>query len=171
MLSFYTVPLLKERMGLGSFAQLKQAAYERYMWRPIPERVEMETRESLEFLAAHPGLAVASVASELGEQMTSRLQPYEPGELRDLYPAWLSPPRAFLILFWLSAAVGWLLVLRSQPAVAVFLAATAAIVMIPAALSFGVGARLRLPIDLLSMPLVAVCWQAVATLTRSLQRP
>jgi hypothetical protein len=167
-LSFYTVPLLKERMGLGSFAQLKQTAYERYNWMPIPQRVEAEIRESLEFLAAHPGMAVASVESELLNQMTAGVQPYELGELRDLYPKWLSLARAILILFWLSAAVGWLLLVRSQPAVAAFLVGAAAMVMIPAALSAGVGPRLRLPIDLLSMPLVAVCWQAAvaATLTR-----
>ena len=162
-LSFYTVPVLKERMGLGSFEQLQQAAYQRYNWMPIPERVEAETRESLEFIAAHPGMAVASVASELLDQMTSRLRPYELGELRNLYPEWLSPRHPFLILFWLSAAVGLLLVMRSDPAIAAFLVATAAMVMIPAALSHGVASRLRLPIDLLSIPLVAVCWQAAVT--------
>jgi hypothetical protein len=167
-LSYYTVPLLKERMGLGSFAQHRQAANERYNRLPLLERIEAQRRESLEFLAAHPSMAVASVATELHDQLTSSLQPYERDELRGLYPEWLSPPRAFLILFWLSAAVGWLLMVRSQPAVAVFLAATAGMVMIPAAASHFVGGRLRLPIDLLSIPLVAVCWQVAATVAREL---
>ena len=77
-----------------------------------------------------------------------------------------------LILDWSIGMLPDAVTLLKAPGIDVrVVAATAAIVMIPAALSFGVGARLRLPIDLLSMPLVAVCWQAVATLTRSLQRP
>ena len=68
---------------------------------------------------------------------------------------WRFPGRWFLGLFWLCGAFGLVLLLRSAPHEAAFLALAFIAVMLSAATSHLVEGRLRFPLDLLFLPVVA----------------
>ena len=60
-----------------------------------------------------------------------------------------------------------LVIARAQPRLALFLLLLAVMVMAPATVSHWVGARLRLPVDLIVMPAVVVGLSAIASAVRA----
>jgi hypothetical protein len=163
-LSEYSVPRLKEDMGLGDFAALKQAARERYATiADLGERLAIEKREAWSFLAEHPWPAFRSFAKEGVGQMLSPLQPFYAPELRPFYPRWTVLPSFVLGIFWVSTAAGLLILASKDWQVALFLLGLFVLVMLPATTSHWVGARLRFPLDLLAIPLAVNAWLVAAT--------
>jgi hypothetical protein len=147
----YLVPRLQQELGLGQFDRLRAQCRRRYHrdpWR--------QTRRDLEFLRAHQGDALASLGRELGTQMWFPHRPYYFRELAPLYPAWSAMRPRSAAAFWLCAAAGLLLVARRRPGLAGFLLLALALVMGPSLLTTRVGARIRFPLDLFALPLVAV---------------
>lgn len=165
-LASFTVPRLKEHMGMGSFRELREAASARYDPLPLMERYRVQRQESLEFLTTHPGAALVSLLGELVAQM---LEPprYVAPHLASIFPVGMSLPGWLLVGYWLSAAVGIVLMLRLRPAIAWFLLMGFFLVMIPATVCHWVRDRLRFPVDLFAMPLAVLCWHTLSARARA----
>jgi hypothetical protein len=155
-LACYAIPRMKEAMGLGTFTEIRAVAWEHYgAVADLKVRVAMQRQETWEFLQAHPLDALRSLGGELTSQLFAPLHPWYVRNLEPLYPAWLTPPGFAIRVYWIFAAVGLVAVARQQPNVAFFLLISFVAVMAPATTSHWVGARLRFPLDLLFMPVVA----------------
>jgi hypothetical protein len=160
------LPRLQEELGLGSFRSLREACIEEY-------RIAAGRRSRLdaEFLAAHTGQAIASFAAEIRDQL---LHPLEPGALkrhRGLYPGFLRFGATAMLLYWALGVIGLIAVARTRPGFALFLAGIAAVVMLPAGNVHWVGARIRLPVDLVFIaPVVAGAIALYARLRRAPRR-
>jgi hypothetical protein len=162
-LALYAVPHIQEEMGLGRFKDLRAAASRHYgSIADVRQLVTMERRDASEFLRAHPWMALRSFSHEIAEQLFEPLEPwnFEYRQGRYLYPARLWPPRGAIYLFWTCAALGLVVIARPQPRVAFFLLLAFFLVMGPTATTHWAGDRLRFPLDLLFIPLVAtlLCW-------------
>jgi hypothetical protein len=154
-LACYSVPRLREEMGQGSFLSLRKKCMKSYRHLDYSERVPRQLADARRFLLAHPGPAARSFAGEIATQLAFPLRPYCHYYLAPLYASWHLPGSWFLVLFWLCGAVGLALLLRSTPHEAAFLALVFISVMLPAATSHLVEGRLRFPLDLLFLPVVA----------------
>ena len=155
-LACYAVPRLQEELGLASARALRSAASARYHTiANIRERVALERREAWDVLAAYPWQALSSFRGEFVAQLLDPVSP-SPYARRDETSPWSWLPQVTIDLFWLCAALGLAVIMPRQPRVALFLLATFVAVMLPATTSHWVGGRLRLPLDLLFMPVVAV---------------
>lgn len=154
-LACYSVPRLRAEMGQGSFVSFRKRCTKSYLHLDYGERIPTQLADARRFLLAHAGPAAASFAGEIATQLTSPLRPYYYHYLAPLYAGWYVPGSWFLVLFWLCGALGLALLFRSAPHEAAFLALVFIGVMLPAATSHLVGGRLRFPLDLLFLPLVA----------------
>jgi len=170
-LACYAIPRMKEEMGLGTFTEIRAAAWERYGAVADPRvRVAMQRQEAWAFLQAHPLDALGSFGGELMHQLLAPLRPWYVRNLEPPYPAWLTPPRVAIHVYWIFAAVGLVTVARQQPNVALFLLIAFVAVMAPATTSHWVGARLRFPLDLLFMPVVAAFLSSLVARARRTAR-
>ena len=166
-LACYAIPRMKEEMGLGTFTEIRAAAWEHYgAVADLKVRVAMQRQEAWEFLRAHPLDALGSFGGELTSQLFAALHPGYARNLEQLYPAWLTPPAFAIHVYWIFAAVGLVTVARQQPNVAFFLLIVFVAVMAPATTSHWVGGRLRFPLDLLFMPVVAAFLSSLVARSR-----
>ncbi len=161
----YAIPRLKQDLGLGDFDRLRAQCWRRYERNPW-----RQARRDLEFLRQHKGEALASLAGEFGTQMSFPHRPFYHRELAPLYPAWSEMRPRSALGFWLCAAAGWVLVARRRPAFAAFLLLALALVMAPSLVTTRVGARIRFPLDLFALPLVAVLADALLARAGRLSR-
>jgi hypothetical protein len=157
----YALPRLKQDLGLGHFDRLRLQCWQRYEQDPW-----RQARRDLAFLLSHKRAALASLAGEVGAQLSFPHRPFYHRELAPLYPAWSEMRPRSVVAFWLCAAAGLALVARRRPAAALFLLLLFALVMGPAAFTTRVGARIRFPLDLFAIPLVAVLAEEILALAR-----
>jgi hypothetical protein len=153
----YALPRVQEQMGLGRFADLREECFRRYEDMDIGARVAAQNDLAATFVRSYPVAFGASLAGEALDQMLTGHKPYYFDRAAALYPAFLSwPGAAFMALYWLCAMGGIARAARRPElrSLAAFTLLAAGLVMVPAALSHWVGARLRLPVDLLCMPFV-----------------
>jgi len=166
-LACYSVPRLQAELGQGSFKTLRKACTRRYRDFEPAARIAAEERDAMRFLLAHPGPALSSFTGELATQLTLPMRPYYHLELVSLYRDWPSPGTWFLAVFWTAAAGGLAMRARVAPLEAAFLALAFLGVMLPAATSHLVEGRLRFPLDLMFLPIVAaIAGHAPRTLRR-----
>lgn len=154
--SCYAVPRLRYALGEGDFFELRDAAFARYRAIPYPERIAVERADARAVLLAHPLEALASNLRELRRQLLSPPRAYSRPEWATLYPRWTSLAGWINGAFWLLAAAGTAGRARRDPRLALFLVLSFVGVMVPAATSALIENRLRLPLDLWAMPLVAL---------------
>jgi hypothetical protein len=145
------------------FAHFRRRCMERYHADPAAQAAR-----DRDFLLAHPGAAARSAAGEIADQMLYPSRPYAAPGMESLYGGWRYPAAGErsvgLAVFWLASIGGLARVARRDPGVAAFFALAAGLVMLPAANSHLVGARLRFPVDLMALPVVLAC--VVAALRR-----
>lgn len=153
----YALPRVQEQMGLGSYRDLRADCFRRYQDLDIGTRAAAQGELAATFIRAYPVAFGTSLAGEMVDQLLTGHQPHYHDRAAGLYPAFLSWPGAgFMALYWLCALGGVALVARRAEdwPLAAFTLLAAGLVIVPAALSHWVGARLRLPVDLLCMPFV-----------------
>ncbi len=160
-ISCYAMPRLRAALGEGDFFDIRDAAFARYRAIALPERIEVQRRDTRELVAAHPGEAALSLLRELRRQLLAPPRPFSRYEWAPLYPAWMSLPSWVNALFWLMALAGVAGLARRDPALALFLLGAFVGVMVPAATSALIENRLRLPLDLWAMPLVVLTLTAL----------
>lgn len=158
----YAMPRLRAALGEGDFFDIRDAAFARYRAISLPERIEVQRRDTRELIAAHPVEALLSLLRELRRQLLAAPRPFSRYEWAPLYPAWMSLPSGVNALFWVLALAGVAVLARRDPAFALFLLGAFVGVMVPAATSALIENRLRLPLDLWAMPLVVLALGAVA---------
>lgn len=163
----YAVPRLQHQMGLGSFWALRQECKQQF--RRDPDGVVARERA---FLLAHPREAAWSFGSEILSQTVFGPRPfYSRARLACLYPAWTQLGWGAMAAFWTCAFVGLLGLARRDPGLALFLAGSFVMVMLPAANVTLVGGRIRFPLDLLFLPIaVAGAWRMLSPLRRVYSR-
>jgi hypothetical protein len=166
-LACHSVPRLWAEMGRGSFVPLREACLRRYRGLDYAQRVTQQLADARRSLWAHPGRAAASFAGEIGNQLGAPPRLYYHRWLGPLYASWPVPGRWFSILFWLCAGVGLALRFRSAPSEAAFLALLFVGVMLPAATTHLAGGRLRFPLDLFFLPVVAAVFFPKVDRTRA----
>ncbi len=154
--SCYLVPRVRAANGEGDFFAIREAAFARYRAIPLPERIAVQRADVRETIAAHPGLTLLSLGRELRQQLLSPPRPFSRYAWQALYPRWMTLAPAVNAIFWLGALLGLTCLLRADARVALFLVASFAGVMIPAATSALIENRLRLPMDVWAVPLVAL---------------
>jgi hypothetical protein len=163
----FTVPRVKAQLGMGDFRALQIECWRHYSAiDDVKTRVASQTRDAAAFFRAHPAASLKSFAREFAAQSLFPLRPYFLGAHAPLYPAaasWLGVK--FMVLYWMCALAGLLSLRGDHTGPVLFLIGVFFLVMLPAALSYLVGGRLRLPLDLIAMPFVAI---AVARLSGSL---
>ncbi len=152
-LACYAVPRLQQELGQGSFHALRRDCEARFDALPKSRRAAAQNAHALAFFRAHPAATLRSFARELASQLG---EPQSPSRHRALYPDWLRLGRGASWAFWALAAAGLLALVRRERALAGSLALLFGLVMLPAASSHLVGPRLRLPVDFLLAPAVAV---------------
>jgi len=97
-----------------------------------------------------------TLASYAGELRIQLIQPLRPSPYEKHYPSWVSVASGWVILFWLCAGGGCLVIARRDPLLAAFLWMVFWLVMLPATTVHNVGDRIRLPVDLICIPVTAV---------------
>ncbi len=166
-LACHAVPRLQEELGMGRFRALRKKCHERFRGMEPAEKIPAQLDHAFAFLGQRPMLAFRSFAHEIGAQTTFPIRPYAVRTTRHFYPAWMTTSRRTLGLFWLCALGGLLVIARRDRGLALFLMATFWLVMIPAGVTHLAGARLRLPLDLLFIPLVVLFVQVVVSAAAS----
>jgi len=154
-LACYAVPRLEEESGRGTFLALRRQCVERFRGLAPAERVRAQLRYAREALLARPGAALRSFLRELRVQTLHPLRLWDVEARRALYPAWGETGSLPVLAFWLLGAAGLFALARSEPGLALFLALAFLLVMLPATTSHLAGSRLRFPLDLLFLPVVA----------------
>ncbi len=169
-LACYSVPRLKEELGLGSFHELRRECWSRYRRRPPQEKVPAQLEEASSFFRAHPLPALRSFAHEIGAQMLHPIRPWASRQQEALYPRWAAIGSAGVGAFWLLGIAGLYAVTLRDPRLAIFLLLSAAAVMLPAATSHLVGGRLRFPLELFMLPVAVAGAASIARLVGTLRR-
>lgn len=146
----YAAPRLKVQLGGGDFRRLRRECLQEYRKAPL-QRARLDG----EFLAEHPVMAAKSFAYEILTQLLASPRPYYYSHWHEHYGGTRVMSRGSMGIYWVLAvaALGWLV--RRSPGDAIFLAGLGALVMLPAANVSWVGARIRLPVDLVFLPPVA----------------
>ncbi|NQZ96694.1 MAG: hypothetical protein HRU01_09305 [Myxococcales bacterium] len=158
----YAVPRLEEELGLGVFKPRRERCLERFRGMDPAERVRIEREEASAFFAEHPFAFAASIGGEIAEQLGEPLRmTATPTQVRH-YPDWMTTGSAVLFAFWLLAAAATLWIFTRQPWLGLFLVGWFALVMLPASTAHFTGGRLRFPLDLLAIPVVAAALTEVA---------
>ena len=162
-----SVPKLRQRLGEGNHFALREECRERQRELAPAERMRTQNAEAIAAFAEHP-FETAHMLFDSGlEQLLYPSMAVHRERFVDLYPAWLGVGSHAMALFWVAAFAGLLLLARSDLRLALFLAATFALVMGPGALVHTAGSRYRLPIELLFLPLaVAAVGHAASALVR-----
>jgi hypothetical protein len=151
-----TVPRVNESLGLLRFDNaVRRECRRRYWALDHGERVREQLAEGRRTLLAHPAATLGVLLRELRTQMLAPSRLYHLAATQRFYPAWLRTPSWVLGVFWLLAAAALVWTARRDLGLAGFLLCSAVLVMAPAANTAHAGARLRFPIDLFSLPLVA----------------
>lgn len=152
-LACYAVPRLQQELGQGDFYALRRACEERFDAMPRSERAPAQNAHALAFFRQHPAATLRSFAAELVSQLG---EPMSPSRHAELYPDWIRVGPRAIWAWWALALAGLLALARRERALAVSLALLFGVVMLPAASSHLVGARLRLPVDFLMAPPAAI---------------
>ncbi len=155
-LACYSVPRLKDEMGMGEFFHLRRECIRRYEELGVEERVRLQLAEAGSFLLQYPAASLRSFSAEILRQLLSPLSPYYGKDQAVLYPGFMSAGQLLVAIFWLCGVGGWFVTMRRQPHLAWFLLFTLLIVLLPAATSHLVGARLKFPLELLFLPMAVV---------------
>jgi hypothetical protein len=150
-----TGSMIQARLGRGSFHWLRENCWRRYEGRPWAEVIPAQWREARARYRAAPSLALRIHLEALERQMLFPMTLNYARSLKGAYPSWARVGRPALLLFWLGAGASLLMLFRREPAVVLFLLLVAALVMVPASHTRLAGARYRLTIDLLYLPVVA----------------
>jgi hypothetical protein len=158
-LGCYAVPRLYAELGKGTFRELRRdLCTAQFYWVSPNMRPRLRARWALSIFRAHPW---ATARSFLGEMRTQLLAPLQLGPYPKYYPSWTNAGATVMIAFWLAAVAGLVVLGSRDPPLAFFLLLAFGLVMVPAASSTYVGARLRLPLALFSIPLVALLIESV----------
>ena len=135
------------------FNHLRGLCMERYERNP-----RAQAARDRRYLRSHAGAAVANAAHEVVDQLLYPSRPYAKPGMERLYGGWSYPAagdRSVLLgVYWALFVAGLGVVFRRDPRFALFVSLAAVLVMLPAANTHLVGARLRFPVDLLSIPVV-----------------
>jgi hypothetical protein len=157
-LACYAVPRLQEERGEGEFHALRAACKRRFRGLPPAVRLPAQRAYAREVLLERPGETLASFLRELRVQTFHSLQLFDVESRRSPYPGGGETGTALVALFWLCGAAGLAGAARREPGLALFLGLAFALVMLPATTSHLPGSRLRFPVDLFFLPLVASAW-------------
>lgn len=169
-LACYSVPRLQEELGLGEFHALRGACWARWRGMPADRKTRAQLEEAVSFLWAHPAAAAWSFLNEISVQLTYPLRPWGSTRQASLYPDWWVWGPLLAGGFWLCAAAGMYRVTLRDPGLALFLMGAGAAVMLPAATAHLVGGRLRLPVELLFLPVAVAALDSASGAIRRLRR-
>ena len=115
-LQCYASSRLRAELGEGRFHELRDRCLEAK--RLDPQRTAERERD---FLLTRPVAAASSYTQEIFRQLLWPLKPYYYPRQASFYPRWWFFDQGFMTLYWLTASVGWLLLLRENPRDALFL--------------------------------------------------
>ncbi len=155
-LGCYAVPRLREDLGEGNFQRLRRRCLLKYRGMAPEQRIPAQYAEAIPILLAQPLATARSFAGELVEQLSHPITFSDIPARASLYPSWAYGGRSVLVVWWVLAAAGLVWVGRERPTLAIFLGVFAVVIMAPATTSHLVGGRLRFPLDVVSIPLVAL---------------
>jgi hypothetical protein len=157
-------PRLSEQRGQGNYHQLKKECLRHFRSFPIKQRAKLQSDRALREFKQYPLETIVSYAGELRIQM---IQPLRPSPYVKHYPSWVSVGSGWVVLFWFCAAGGCLVIARRDPLLALFFFLVYWLVMFPAMTVHNVGDRIRLPVDLMFIPVTAVFLDWLARLLRT----
>lgn len=160
-----TIPMLKTWAGLD-FREEREKCMRRYQAMPVGRRVDQQMLEVRGIFSLYPRQYLTILLHSFLTQMSFEMRPWELKAQGLLYPAWLLVPSFVMVLYWLLAAGGLALLSRREPGLVVFLLAVVVVVMVPASFTHTAGGRLRLPLDIVFMPVVVFCVERIVGATR-----
>lgn len=155
-LACYAAMRLRAEQGEGDFATLRDACQQRFLGYRWRDRIALQQQEAWQLFRSRRVAAIRSHLFEIQAQLGSAARLFYKDELALLYPSWLQLPASAMAAFWLAAAGSVVAAMRNHLGISAFALLACVSVLGPASTSHLVGARLRLPVDLLVLPFVAV---------------